>query len=113
MHAAMLEKPLSPSANRDRSFIATDGKAGTLPSLAGISEGGLRDTVHITEHIGLFELIFIFHADQSGLHRLPAANKFSECLLMDGPLMQCSRIEVGSVGPYQCRHLRIDVNLIE
>ena len=58
MHAAMLEKLLSPSARRDRSFIATDGKAGTLPSLAGISEGGLRDIVHITELIGIFELIF-------------------------------------------------------
>ena len=29
-----------------------------LPSLAGMSEGGLRDTMDITEPIGIFELIF-------------------------------------------------------
>lgn len=50
---------------------------------------------------------------RSGLNRFPASSKFSECRLMQRPVMQRGRIEVGSVRPDQRIGFRIDTNLIE
>ena len=47
------------------------------------------------------------------LHWLPAPGEFSECLLMDRPVMQGGRIKVRSVGPHQRLDFRINPNLIE
>jgi hypothetical protein len=54
----MLEELLFPSARRDSNFIATDGNGGTLASLGGTLEGTSRNTIPISEHIGIFPADF-------------------------------------------------------
>lgn len=44
----------------------------------------------------------------SSLNKFPAASKLAKTLLMQGPVLQCGRIEVRSIGPHQRLDLRID-----